>query len=90
MTIANVLMQKLKENVTIFGTEKVRIMRIKNVMINLKVTELIKTITSFSTKKGIFQSEESNPEEIKLELDQEVNEGDAGGENDFEAEMEAL
>jgi len=83
-------MQKLKENVTIFGTEKVRIMRIKNVMINLKVTELIKTITSFSTKKGIFQAEESNPEEIKLELDQEVNEGDAGGENDFEAEMEAL
>ena len=69
MTIANVLMQKLKENVTIFGTEKVRIMRIKNVMINLKVTELIKTIASFSTKKGIFQSEESNPEEIKLELD---------------------
>ena len=39
--------QKLKENVTIFGAEKVRIMRIKNVMINKKLTELRETITVF-------------------------------------------
>ena len=80
--------QKLKENVTIFGAEKVRIMRIKNVMINKKLTELVETITEFQ-KKRIFGSHESNAGDIGLETVEEIDK-DALNEDNYEAEIAAL